>query len=361
MRSRPIFVLSGLGAVLAMASAVIFSQEPKAQPPAFNPAANPYGKGVYANGILESEQAQGENITIYPEVSGPITAVLAAEGARVRKGDVLLTIDDSVQRATAEQQRSQADAADALLRELKAQPRKETLDVAAAQVENAKAGLKSAGDSRAKLERSYAAAPLSVSLDALDNARNAERMAETSLEVTRRQYELTRAGAWTYDIQNQEAQTAALSKAAAASEALLGKYSVRAPADGAVLAVQASVGSYVSPQGAYGSYTQGYGPLVVMGTPGGGLAVRAFVDEILVHRLPQGKAMEATLFVRGTDIRLPLSFVRVQPYVSPKIELSDARQERVDLRVLPVVFRFENRKDLNLYPGQLVDVYISGK
>ena len=40
-----------------------------------------------------------------------------------------------------------------------------------------------------------------------------------------------------------------------------------------------------------------------------------------------------------------------------KIELSNQRQERVDLRVLPVIFRFE-KKDAPVYPGQLVDVYI---
>lgn len=42
--------------------------------------------------MVESSQAQGENINIYPEVTGPITAVLAAEGHKVRKGDPLLTI-----------------------------------------------------------------------------------------------------------------------------------------------------------------------------------------------------------------------------------------------------------------------------
>jgi len=361
MRSKPIFVLSGLGVVLAVASAVIFSQEPKAQPPVFNPAANPYAKGIYANGIIESEQSQGENVTIYPEVAGPVTSVLVREGALVKKGDPLLTIDDSVQRATAEQQESQAAAAAALLRELKAQPRKETLDVAAAQVESAKAGLKSARDSLEKLERSYQLAPQSISLDALDTARNAHKVAAANLDVVQRQYDLTKAGAWVYDIQNQEAQAAALAKAAAAAEALLAKYAIRAPSDGTVLAVQAGVGSYVSPQGAYGSYTQGYGPLIIMGTPGGDLAVRAFVDEILVHRLPEGSAIQATLFVRGTDIRIPLSFARIQPYVSPKIELADQRQERVDVRVLPVIFRFQRPKGVTLYPGQLVDVYIGEK
>jgi hypothetical protein len=40
---------------------------------------------------------------------------------------------------------------------------------------------------------------------------------------------------------------------------------------------------------------------------------------------------------------------------------SDARQEWVDLRVLPLIFRFASAKALNLYPGQLVDVYARAK
>jgi HlyD family secretion protein len=48
----------------------------------------------------------------------------------------------------------------------------------------------------------------------------------------------------------------------------------------------------------------------------------------------------------------------VQPYVSPKIELSDQRQERVDVRVLPVIFKIEKPANVNLYSGELVDVYI---
>ena len=64
------------------------------------------------------------------------------------------------------------------------------------------------------------------------------------------------------------------------------------------------------------------------------------------------------MLIRGTNISIPLEYVRVQPYVSPKIELSSQRTERVDVRVLPVLFRFERPKDINIYPGQLVDVYI---
>jgi HlyD family secretion protein len=361
MRSKVIFIVSGIGLTFALISAFIAGQQPKALPPAFNPAANPYTKGIYANGIIESVQAQGENINIYPEVAGPITQVLVDEGAKVHKGDLLLTIDDSVQRATTEQQQSQADAARALLEELKAEPRRETLAVAAAQVDNARATLKNAQDQLAKQEQSYAIEAKSVSRDTLDNARNAEKIAATNLEVIQKQYSLTKAGAWVFDIRNQEKQVAALSKAYAASAALLAKYAIRAPTDGVIRSIQAAVGSYASAQGAYDSYTGGMNPLIVMSTPDDNLQVRVYVDEILIHRLADPAKMSAEMFIRGTDTHVPLTFTRIQPYVSPKIELSDARQERVDLRVLPLIFRFASTKDLNLYPGQLVDVYVSAK
>ncbi len=358
MRNKILFIISGAGLVLALISAYIFAQQPKAQPPLFNPAANPYAKGIYAEGMIESDQAAGENINLYPEVTGPVTQVLVKEGQSVHRGEVLLSIDDSVQRATTEQLQAQAQAALAVLNELKAQPRPETLQVASAQVENARATLKSADDALAKQQRSYDLEAKSVSLDVLDNARNAEKVAATNLKVVERQYDLTKAGAWIYDIQNQERQYVALSKAAAASTALLSKYSLRAPADGVVLAVNGSLGSYVSTQGAYDTYTQGYDPLLVMGAPQSHLQLRAFIDEILIHRIPDPSKMKAEMVIRGTETHVPLTFARIQPYVSPKIELSDQRQERVDVRVLPVIFRLDNSPALHLYPGQLVDVYV---
>ena len=361
MRNRVVFIGSGVGLTLALASAFIFSEQPSAQAPLFKPAANPYARGIYSNGVIESDQAQGANINVYPEVAGPITGILVAEGQRVRKGDALLTIDDSVQRAAAEQQQAQAEAALALLRELKAQPRPETLAVSMAQVENARATLKNTRDQLAKQQRAYEMDARAISADALDNAKNAETIAAANLKVSEEQYALTKAGAWVYDVENAERNYAALTKAYQSSAALLAKYTIRASTDGVILAVHSSVGSYVSPQGAYDTYTEGLAPLLVMGPPQGHLQVRAYVDEILVEQLPEPQKIQAQMFIRGTTAHVPLTFVRVQPFISPKIELSDARQERVDLRVLPVIFRFQKPANLQLYPGQLVDVYVGAK
>jgi HlyD family secretion protein len=193
-----------------------------------------------------------------------------------------------------------------------------------ANAEVAESNLKMTHDQYDKRRAAYDIDPKSISKDVLDNAQDAVNQATAALK---------------------------------AANALLKKYSVKAPVDGIVFTVNATTGSYVSPQGAYNAYTQASDPLVVMGSPQDYLAVRCYVDEILVSKLPSQWHIVAQMSIQGTDIKIPLEFVRVQPYVSPKIELSNQRQEQVDQRVLPVIFRFK-KKDAPVYPGQLVNVYI---
>jgi HlyD family secretion protein len=359
-KNRWLFLISALGALVGVAAAIIYAQQKPPLPPVFQPAANPYRSGIYANGIVESEQDSGANVNVYPEVSGTVSRIAVREGQKVRRGDELLAIDDSVQRALAAQQSAQVDAAEAQLAQLRAQPRKETLDVAQAQADAAAASLKTVEDQYDKLRKSREFDARSVSQDAMDNAANAVHVARSGLVVASRQLALTRAGAWTFDIRNQEKQRDALRKAADAADALLRKYVVRAPMDGVVLSVNSAVGAYVSPQGTYNTYTQGSQPVAVLSSQQDWLGVRVYVDEILVHRLKPGSGMQARMFVRGTDTSITLEFVRVQPYLTPKIQLSDQRAERVDVRVLPVIFRFRPPAQPPIYPGQLVDVYLGG-
>jgi len=193
-----------------------------------------------------------------------------------------------------------------------------------ANTELAAANLKVARDQYDKRRAAYDADPKSVSKDVLDTAEDTVIQAAAALK---------------------------------AANALLQYYSVKAPIDGVVLAVNATVGGYVSSQGDYDTYTELFDPLVIMSGPQNYMQVRCYVDEILVSRLPSHWHIQAQMQITGTDIKMPLEFVRVQPYISPKIELSNEKQEQVDLRVLPVIFRFE-KKDAPVYPGQMVDVFI---
>lgn len=359
VRNTLILTFSILGILAALAGAYIFSRVRKAQPPVFQPVRSPYPSAIYANGIIESDQPNGVNVNIYPEVSGPITQVLVHDGEHVSAGTPLVAMNDSVQRATTAQLKLQAEASFALLNELKAQPRQETLAIAVSQVGLAESNLRAARDQYEKDSAAYVIDSRSISKSVLDVAADAVQQAAAAVDIARKQLALTQAGAWSYDIVNQEKQSKALQHAYQAANVLLQKYVVKAPMDGIVLAVNAAVGSYVSSQGAYDPYTQAFDQLVVMGAPQDEMDVRCYVDEILVSRLPSPRQIRAQMHITGTNMTVPLEFVRVQPYVSPKIELSNERQEQVDLRVLPVIFRFR-KKNIPVYPGQLVDVYIGG-
>lgn len=361
MRNKIIFTLAALGVVAGLVAAYLFSVHRPAQPPAFDPVSNPFETAIYANGIVESDQAGASNISIYPEVSGKVTAVYVREGQPVTAGSALLAIDDSVQRATTEQLRLQAQASLAALAALQAQPRTEALAIAQAQVDLAAANLKVARDQYDKRRGSYAMDPKSISKDVLDTARNAANQAAAALEVANTQYALTKAGAWRYDILNQQAQYESAQQAYQAAQALLEKYTLRATRDGVALAFNVAVGASVTPQGVYDTYSQGFVPVMLMSSPQQTLSVRCYVDEILVSRLPAADRIQARMSLRGSDVKVPLEFVRVQPYVSPKLALSNQRQEKVDLRVLPVIFRFSTQGLAHVYPGQLVDVFIGTK
>lgn len=359
MKLKILFLFAFVGIVASGVAVRSFSVERPSLPPLHRPSSDPYARGIYAEGIVESRQSSGENIDVFPDVSGTVKAVYIREGERVRRGAPLLLIDDAVQRAATAQLLAQAQAAGRLLEELKAEPRKQNLAISVAQVKAAGATLKGAERTLAYQEATYKAG-ISTK-QSLDAALDAAAAAKANADVAKRQYALTKAGAWSYDIGNQEAQYAALEASYRSSLALLSRYTLRAPADGVVLSIDTVAGSYVSPQGAYDPYTQSAGPVLVLGTPQSALEVRCYVDEILIPRLPPPQKMQARMAIRGTDIAIPLQYVRTQPYVSPKIELSDERPERVDVRDLPVIFQFDKPKGVTLYPGELVDVFIGRK
>jgi HlyD family secretion protein len=54
VRNRIIFSLAFLGMIAGLVSAYVSGTQEKPLPPAFSPAPNPYVKGIYTTGIIES-------------------------------------------------------------------------------------------------------------------------------------------------------------------------------------------------------------------------------------------------------------------------------------------------------------------
>ena len=90
------------------------------------------------------------------------------------------------------------------------------------------------------------------------------------------------------------------------------------------------------------------------------LHVRADVDEQNAMKIAPGK--DAALYLKSdSSKKYAVQFVRIEPYVIPKVSLTGASTERVDTRVLQVIYKLEKPKDEALYVGQQVDVFIPRK
>ena len=93
------------------------------------------------------------------------------------------------------------------------------------------------------------------------------------------------------------------------------------------------------------------------------LQIRCDVDEQLATRMREGLPAKGYLkgessLAGGKDRSIALKFVRIEPFVIPKTSLTGASIERVDTRVLQVIYQFDRPADRVLFVGQQMDVYI---
>jgi HlyD family secretion protein len=135
------------------------------------------------------------------------------------------------------------------------------------------------------------------------------------------------------------------------SELLIDRLIVKAPQGGTVLQSNIRDGEYV---------TAGSGaPPILLGNIST-LQVRADIDEQNAFRF-HFSARAFAYPKNNTALKIPLKFERVEPYVIPKRSLTGSSDERVDTRVLQVLYTFTRPKDFPVYIGQQVDVFIHCK
>ncbi|HEX2972824.1 MAG TPA: HlyD family efflux transporter periplasmic adaptor subunit, partial [Tepidisphaeraceae bacterium] len=187
-----------------------------------------------------------------------------------------------------------------------------------------------------------------ISQDELERRRHAVDLAEARLTTAKAELDLLKAGSWEKDMRIAEADVTSAEAAVAQSQADLDQRLIRAPMDAQVLQVKIRVGEYAQP----GPLAT---PLMLLGDVDR-LYVRVDVDENDAWRVHS--ASPAMAFVRGNaELKTPLTFVRIEPYVVPKRSLTGDSVERVDTRVLQVVYSFP-RGNLPVYVGQQMDVFI---
>lgn len=273
--------------------------------PPSSPPTSSYAERIAAVGLVE---ASTENISIGTPLAGVVTKVFVVAGQRVRAGRPLFQIDT---------RQLEADLA----------VRQKALSVAEARVAVARARLEDLRQQLGFVET--VADPRAISAE----------------EVSRRRSAVATAGA---ELTAAEAEALAASSQVRSVRTEIERSTIRAPLDTEVLQVKVRVGEF-APAAATGT------PLLLLGRSRP-LHVRVDVDEHEGWRVRPGA--RAVGHVRGNArIEAPLVFVRVEPFVVPKVSLTGGSSERVDTRVLQVIYRV-GRDDLPLFVGQQLDVFI---
>lgn len=320
-------------------------------PPPIPPAQSPFSGQMAGLGLVE---ARMENVNIGTQLPGVITHVHVREGERIQGGQPLFQLDTRQAEADIRVRQAMLQSAAAALARLAAMPRAEELPPMQARIQEAQANAKLRDDSfqrSKKLVDSGAIAKETLIRDQLTND-----AALAQLERMIAEDKLLKAGAWDAD---KQVAAAAVEQARAQLEQAqteLSRLQVLAPTmldqngeqvEWEVLRVNIRPGEYAA--------TASSQSLVVLGDTGP-RHVRVDIDE---NDIPRFQAASTALaYARGNqDRKYPLKFVRVQPFVVPKRSLSGDTAERVDTRVLQVIYALEN-DDRSIFVGQQMDVFI---
>lgn len=323
------WILPAIAAIALTFSVLHMAREnvkPPAQSPPIEPARSPYRQVVAGSGLVE---AKSENISVAVETAGVVSEIVVKVGQAVERGQILFKIDDRKQRSELGVQQAALASAKAELERLKALPRPEDLPPSAAKLAEAREDLELQRDQLNRAEELLAKKV--IQQEELIQRKQAYSMARARLENVQAQDEKLRAGAWSYELDVQKAAVQRAEQQVAQAQTEIDRLIVRAPISGTILKIDVRPGEFVgTPPGQ---------PLIIMGDLSV-LNVRVDIDEQDVPRFRPG--LPGKGFLRG-DAKYPinLTFVRVEPYTQPKKSLTGEGKERVDTRVLQVIYAID--------------------
>lgn len=343
--------LIALGMLLFGASHIRSRQKetPQTQPP-IPPAQSPYLQRVAGAGLVE---AATENIAVGTHLPGIVDQVFVQVGQRVRANEPLFELDTRLIRAQIAVQETQAISSRAELSKLEQLPRPEDLPPVVARREQSEAILRQWEDEYARQQKLSQDGATTESLLVASRQKLAAARADAAGMLAEEQR--LRAGAWEADRIIARAAVAMADAEVSKLKTELELHRVGTPelrdAAGAVeltvLQVNVRPGEAVD--------TVGDKALVMLGDVRR-KHVRVDIDE---HDVPRfEKAGAATGVLRGDAAKsLPLKFMRVEPFVLPKRSLTGDNTERVDTRVLQVLYQITADADA-IFIGQQMDVFI---
>lgn len=311
-------------------------------PPPIEPARNPFPNTVAGAGMVEPET---ENIAMGSPLPGVVVEVLVKVGQKVRPGDPLFRLDDRELVAELDVRKAMLEDARAQLHKLESMPRPEEIPPAEAKLREMQADFQNMKEQMTRGEKAFGRGAMTE--EEFANRRQMMSQARERVNKAQADFDLLKAGAWDKDKELARAKVAQVESQIKQTETEIDRLTIRALVDAEVLQVNVRPGEFVgAPAGA---------ALMVLGSVNQ-LHVRVDIDEYDIHRFHPEALAKATLKGRP-ETSMPLRFVRVEPYVVPKKSLTGDNTERVDVRVLQVIYAIDAGKE-RLFVGQQLDVFV---
>lgn len=313
--------------------------------PLMDPPRQPFAAGISGTGLVE---ARTENIALGTAVAGVIIEVCVTSeqlGQRFTAGTPLFRVDDRHLKAQLRTHQANLKLAEAQLERLDQLPRPEDIPPSEAKVKFAEANRARLKD---QLDRGEQLLGKKIMADEEFTARRFSYIAaDQQWQQAVSEDVLLKAGAWLPDKNVSRASLEAARANVANLETEIERCLVRAPVDAQILKIDVRPGEYVS-----ASDTKA---LMMLGDLER-LRVRVDIDEKdIAHLNATGRATAALRGISGH--KLDLKFIRIEPYVIPKKSFTGDNTERIDTRVLQVLYELEGDHS-GIYVGQQVDVSI---
>jgi len=151
-----------------------------------------------------------------------------------------------------------------------------------------------------------------------------------------------------HDVEIARAQLALSLAKSDETRRLISRLTILAPRNGVILQNNVRVGEFVSATHTFNSMLLGNMDK---------LQIRTDIDEQNANRIHPD--MLARAFPKNQpDRTIALKFEKIEPYVIPKRSLIGNNDERVDTRVLQVLYSFDKPRDFPIFIGQQMDVFI---
>jgi HlyD family secretion protein len=334
-------ILAAIAIVFAVISVKNMTPPEVVASPPLAPPASPFAEQIGATGMVETSS---ENISIGVPVPGLVMQVPVRPGDKLRRGQALLYLDDRDLQAELSLRASSLELAEARLKRLQNAPRTEEIPLSEARIEEALAQL---ADAKTQLKLIESVPDRrAIRIEDLEKRRKNVDVAAARLHETEAALALLKAGSWKQDIQVAEAEVRQARRQVEHIRVDISRLVITSPIAGKVLQVNIRAGEYASAGAAQ--------PLMLIGsdTPS---HVRADVDEKDAWRVrPDAHAVAS---IRGNSQKqFALRFVRIEPYVVPKRNLTGDAAERIDTRVLQIIYALPD--GIPVYVGQQMDVFI---